>query len=100
MARFLVTRKVYDVLLGVYDPPSALDHSTEIEITGDKQVLAYWAEEWDSHIADVRGYFADRPGQLIEFNIDTDDIADLVARLPYDRLDAAHFGHRGKTDAV
>ncbi|MCV2881015.1 hypothetical protein [Actibacterium sp. XHP0104] len=41
-----------------------------------------WRAEWDAHHADVRAFMADKPEQLIVFDIQQDDIADLIERLP------------------
>jgi hypothetical protein len=56
-----------------------------------------WRREWDQHLAAVRAFMVDRPGQLLEFNIDTDPIADLIQRLPAYQLEAAHFQDIGRS---
>jgi hypothetical protein len=67
-------------------------------LSGIDACLAIWSQDWDRHLADVRQYFADRPADLVEFNIDTDTVHDLIARLPGYDLDAAAWDHLGQTD--
>lgn len=57
----------------------------------------YWRGLWDGHLSDVRAHMADRPGQLIEFNIDTDDIAEFVKKLPQYHLDPDDWGDHGRS---
>jgi hypothetical protein len=59
-----------------------------------------WRQEWDTHLAEVRAFMADRPAQLIEFNLDTDSVEDLVARLAPYRLSAEHWADIGRTRGV
>ncbi len=56
-----------------------------------------WRQEWEHHLAAVRAFMADRPSQLVEFNIDTDPIAGLIQRLPAYRLQATHFEDIGRS---
>jgi hypothetical protein len=57
----------------------------------------YWRRQWDSHIQDVRTYMAEFPGQLIEFNIDTDNISQLVEALPAYKLQALAWKDQGRS---
>jgi len=60
--------------------------------------LLQWQKDWLEHIPAVRAYFAGRPGKLLEFDIDHDGPEKIVAH--FDGvldLDAAKWGHRGKT---
>lgn len=59
--------------------------------------LAMWSAEWDAHLADVRAYFADRPDDLIQFDIDTDSVDTLIAQLPAFKLDRAAWDHVGQS---
>ena len=40
-----------------------------------------WRRHWDEHIADVRAFMTDYPGQLIEFNLDADPVEKLTTAL-------------------
>ena len=60
--------------------------------------LQRWKDDWVTQIGAVRDYFADRPGKLIEFDLDTDDAADLAARFEgILTLNPKKWGHRGRT---
>ncbi|MEM6696495.1 MAG: sulfotransferase [Pseudomonadota bacterium] len=64
-------------------------------------VLQMWSEDWTSHHAAVRTYFADKPGRLIEFNIDHDDPQALVDFFaPEMKLRARHWAMIRVTDEV
>ncbi|HEU0225521.1 MAG TPA: hypothetical protein VFR29_08800, partial [Steroidobacteraceae bacterium] len=56
--------------------------------------------EWDEHHADVREAMKDRPGQLIEFNLDSDPVQKLIDRLPGYGLRAEDWGDVGRTRGV
>ncbi|MEL7026103.1 MAG: sulfotransferase [Pseudomonadota bacterium] len=61
-------------------------------------VLQQWKDDWFSHIDAVRTYFADRPGKLIEFDLDRDDAQALTLR--FDgilNLNPKKWGHHGRT---
>ena len=61
-------------------------------------VLQRWKDDWVDHLAAVRSYFADRPGKLIEFDLDTDTATDLAARFEgILTLNPKKWGHRGRT---
>lgn len=53
--------------------------------------IAAWREERRQHMSDARAYFADKPGQLVEFDLDTDSAESLCARFPDYGLDPAHW---------
>ena len=59
-----------------------------------------WREEWDAHLADVRAFMADRPGQLVEFDIDADSVEALVERLPAYGLHMEDWDDVGRTRGV
>jgi hypothetical protein len=64
----------------------------------DPEVLAEaWRREWDTHIAEVREFMADRPEQLVEFNLDTGSVQALVERLSAYGLKMEHWGDVGRT---
>lgn len=59
-----------------------------------EELLAIWSREWDAHVAGVREYFADKPGRLVEFNIEADDPQKLVEAFPDYGLSAENWGKR------
>ncbi len=64
--------------------------SRGLPTSGD--VIAQWGRDWDEHLGDVRGFFANRPDQLLEFDIEKDDPQRLVDFLAADfLLDAKHY---------
>lgn len=63
-------------------------------------LCAAWCDDWDAHLAAVRGFMADRPEQLVEFHLDRDPVEDLVERLAAYRLHASHFQDIGRTRGV
>lgn len=65
-----------------------------------EEVAELWRREWDAHLADVRSAMQDRPGQLIEFNLDTDSVQQLIDRLPGYGLRAEDWGDVGRTRGV
>lgn len=65
-----------------------------------EEVAEQWRQEWDKHVADVRGYMADFPDQMIEFNLDTDDVKSLIDRLSAYGLKASDWGDVGRTRGV
>ena len=58
-----------------------------------------WRAEWDARISAVRVHMADRPEQLVEFDIDNDNPADLAAALPQYGLDPQDFFDIGNSRA-
>jgi hypothetical protein len=65
-----------------------------------EEVADIWRREWDEHLADVRSVMKDRPGQLIEFDLDTDPVQRLIDRLPGYGLKAEDWGDIGRTRGV
>ena len=64
------------------------------------ELAGIWREEWDTHLAEVRAFMADRPEQFIEFDIDTDSVEALVQRLSAYGLRAEHWGDIGRTRGI
>jgi len=62
-----------------------------------EEVQDHWRQMWDEHVAGVRAFMADKPGQLIEFDIDHDRIEDLIAKLPQYGLRAGDWGVTGQS---
>jgi len=56
---------------------------------------AFWREDWDRHLADVRGFMRDRPDQIVEFDLERDTVDELVARLPAYGLQRHAWRHIG-----
>lgn len=65
-----------------------------------EEIVAAWREEWDNHLANVRAFMADRPGQLVEFDLDNDPVQVLVERLPEYCLRAEDWQDIGRTRGV
>jgi tetratricopeptide (TPR) repeat protein len=63
------------------------------------EVVDAWLAEREAHHDAVRSFFADKPGRLIEFNIETDDVVDLC-RFVADHytLDPGLYPIEGKKD--
>lgn len=55
-----------------------------------------WINHWNSHHNAVLEYFSDRPGALLEFNIERDSPKKLVDFFEYLNLDVTHWGHHNK----
>jgi len=66
-------------------------------LTSETALTAAWRTEWDSHLAAVRAFMADRPEHYIEFDIDEDTPEGLAARLPRYKLDPRDFADIGRT---
>jgi hypothetical protein len=60
-------------------------------------LAALWRRAWDEHIADVRSFMAAHPGQLIEFNLDSDDVGVITEALSRYGLDPQSWGDTGNT---
>ncbi|MBD3805120.1 MAG: hypothetical protein IE919_18045 [Thioclava sp.] len=56
-----------------------------------------WRAEWDRHLSDVRAFMVDKPAHYIEFNFDSDDPAELSARLPAYHLDPESLRDIGRS---
>lgn len=66
-------------------------------LASQDELCAIWRAEWDAHLAAVRSFMADRPEQLVEFNIDSDPIEALIDRLPAYGLSPEHYGDIGRS---
>lgn len=69
-------------------------------IASTDELAETWRREWDTHLAEVRAFMADRPDQLVEFDIDKDSVEALVQRLAPYGLKAEHWGDVGRTRGV
>jgi len=69
-------------------------------IDSPEEIVAGWREEWDSHLANVRAFMADRPEQLVEFDLDNDSVQVLIKRLPEYRLRTEDWRDIGRTRGV
>lgn len=59
--------------------------------------IDFWRHDWDTHLADLRSFMQEKPGQLVQYNTDTQPIEDLVAALPAYELDAKQWGDVGRS---
>jgi hypothetical protein len=59
-----------------------------------------WRDEWDTHLAEVRAFMADRPDQLVEFDLDSGSVEALVERLGDYGLRVEDWGDVGRTRGV
>jgi hypothetical protein len=66
-------------------------------LNSQEALVAQWRQDWDGHLVAVRSFMADRPLQLLDFNIDHDRIESLIARLPAYGLRAEHFIDIGRS---
>ncbi|WP_288132796.1 sulfotransferase [Microbulbifer sp.] len=69
-------------------------------IDSKDEIAEIWRGEWDTHLAEVRAFMADRPEQLVEFNIDTDPVTALVERFSDYGLDAEAWTDIGRTRGI
>ena len=51
-----------------------------------------WREHWNEHISSVRSYFSDKPGSLLEFNIETSHPDEISKFLREYNLDTSKWG--------
>ena len=68
-----------------------------LRLTDEAELIAFWRNLWDNHLAEVRLAMAEQPEQLVEFNIDCDNVADLCARLSVFGLSSDHWGDQGRS---
>jgi len=67
-------------------------------LADDQAVIQLWRSQWDSHHENVQEFFANKPEQLIVFDIDKHTGADLAVALEtHLPLDPALWSHEGKT---
>ncbi|MEL6583581.1 MAG: sulfotransferase [Pseudomonadota bacterium] len=61
-------------------------------------IVAQWSADWDAHHAAVEAFFADKPGRLCVYNIETDKPSKLAAFLaPSYAITTLELPHRGET---
>ncbi|WMS42218.1 hypothetical protein RDV64_19445 [Acuticoccus sp. MNP-M23] len=78
-------------------PDFVLRFNRSYGLEGNEAVEKLWREMWDAHHKEVRAFFADKPGQLLDFDIETQGpevIADFVKE--HYTLDPRHYDHIGK----
>jgi Sulfotransferase domain len=76
-------------------------YARALRLPDEAAVVAHWTAEWDSHLAEVQAFFADKPGRLIVYDIKTDAPQKLVDFLAPDFLTRADdFRHEGETASV
>lgn len=103
-AKFLLnTRNVEDWLRSRFRHDDGAFGQHAMDQTGlDRHgVEAMWRADYETHHARVRAYFKDTPGRCLEFDIDSDDVTDLIGfAAPAFTLDPAHWGRVRVTDRV
>lgn len=63
-------------------------------------LITRWEKDWDNHISDVQSYFTDKPGKLLVYNIETDNLQKLIDFSPEYRLINNILPHCGKTKII
>lgn len=64
----------------------------------EDQIIQRWAEDYDSHHAQVREFFRPYPGKLLEFQIETDDVSKVIEFVKPDfKLNPEKWGHYHKS---
>lgn len=67
-------------------------HQQALGISTLEELLLHWSLDWSQHMKDVKAFFADKPGQLLVFNIERDDPKNIVDFVyPEFALDARHY---------
>lgn len=62
--------------------PNSLKESMERFNMTKEQVLAKWSRDWDTHIANVKKYFKQRPDDLLIYNIEQDTSQKIESFFP------------------
>ncbi len=62
-----------------------------------EECAEFWRRDWDEHLSRARSFFAEKPGQLIEFNTDKDSVDDLITAFPDYKLQADAWGDVGRS---
>lgn len=65
-----------------------------------EELAEIWRREWDTHLSEVRAFMADRPEQLVEFDLDTGSVQQLVDRLSAYGLKLEDWGDVGRTRGI
>ncbi len=60
----------------------------------DEELAECWRSDWRSHIANVKEYFADRPDDLLIFDIETDGVEKIIDFFSMLKLDSVHWKQR------
>ncbi len=63
----------------------------------EEALINRWKAEWDTHHANVKEYFKDRPQDLLIYNIDTDKPNKLVEFFSILDLKPEEYKHFNKT---
>ena len=69
----------------------------QAQVSDTEQLAELWRQAWDAHVSNVRQFMAAYPGQLVEFNLDSDQVSALCKALPQYRLDPMAWGDHGNT---
>lgn len=65
--------------------------------SSEAELIAQWSYEWDEHVQKVRTHMQNYPMQLIEYDLDHNEIGDLVEKLPAYCLKPSEFLDIGRT---
>ncbi len=68
-----------------------------LRIDSKEELVEFWRNDWDRHHARAREFFAANNGRFFEFDIEKEDGASLVAKLPDMNLKAELYAHQGAT---
>jgi len=60
----------------------------------DEELAECWRSDWRSHISNVKEYFADRPDDLLIFDIETDGVEKIIDFFSMLKLDPGHWKQR------
>ncbi|WP_170335314.1 sulfotransferase [Ruegeria arenilitoris] len=70
-------------------------------LSRDDEIIAYWGRQWDDHLDSVQKFFADKPNQLLVYDIKNDSPEKICAFLAPDFITyPEHFRHEGDTEMV
>ncbi len=99
-ARFILMKRPVDNWLKsrLAHPQLAERYLHQFDLPSEDALCDFWREQWDTYMADVRAHFDGRPDDLLEFDIETGTVDQIVGFLGKDYdLDPALWGHVGKT---
>jgi len=63
-----------------------------------EEINRRWRKDYADHHKSVTEFFKDKPGSMVIFDIEKDNIQKIVEFIPEYRLDPKYYSHIGKTD--
>lgn len=76
-------------------------YARALGVETEEEVVARWSAEWDRHHAEVKEFFADKPGRLLVYDIKNSKPQEMVDFLAPDFLTRVEdFRHEGDTAHV